>query len=408
MTRGIAIAVIATLAGCGAFDSVPSGAVTQCQVDSLVPGAVKTDILFVVDDSASMLVEQDNLAANFQAFIDELSASAVKNDFQIGVTTTSVDRNVTANGVTTASASFALATNECAAGYPNAGDPYPAGALVAVDAGGRQTASGPGRILLAGSATLAQDFVRNVHVGVCGSGKEQGLRAVKLALSDPLLSGANAGFLRPGAKLAVILVTDDDDCSDPGDGQGHPLVQPGQEGDLCEQNAEPVADFFRFLQGPIGGEVRDVVVTAISSVDPVSLQPALCTVRAPDGSPVGSSESAATRYAQLIGQLGSKAVVASICSASFADTLQQVAGLIASQTLPLSEAPADPALLSVSVSRGAGGTSSCLVAASDADTASADVIYTAPRAGRSPELTFRRACALDPGDQVHVQVLCAR
>lgn len=404
-TRGIAIAALAALSGCGAIDSVPAGAVTECQVETLVPGAVKTDILFVVDDSGSMNVEQDNLAANFQSFIDELSASTAKDEFQIGITTTSVDRNVAGTGgVTTVSSTFAASTNECAVGHPNTGNSYPAGALVAVDASGRQIASGPGRILAAGSATLTQDFIRNIRVGVCGSGKEQGLRAARLALSEPLLSGANAGFLRPGAKLAVIVVSDDDDCSDPGDGQGHPLVQPDQEGATCEQHAESVDDFFQFLEGPIGGEVRDVVVAAIASVDPTSLQPAVCTV--PNRTPAGSSEFGATRYADLIGRLGPKATIASICSASFADTLKQIAGLIASQTIPLSGTPADWRLLDVSVERAGGGATACVV--SDGAGAGADALYIPPGSGRPAQLTFQNACQLDVGDQVHVQVLCAR
>jgi hypothetical protein len=405
VTRYIALSIFAAATGCGAFDSVPSGAVTQCETDAIVPGAVQTDILFVVDDSGSMQVEQDNLAANFQSFIDDLSSSAAKNDFQIGITTTSVDRNTSSGGVVTVSSTFAASTNECAAGHPNTDNSYPAGALVAVDATGRQIESGAGRILASGSPTLAQDFIRNVHVGVCGSGKEQGLRAAKLALSEPLLSGANAGFLRPHAKLAVIVVSDDDDCSDPGDGQGHPLVQPGQEGTTCEQHAESVSDYVQFLQGPIGGEVRDVVVAAIASVDPGTLQPAVCTV--PSG---GTSEFAATRYADIVQRLGSKATIASICSASFADALKQIAGLIASQTVPLSGTPADPSLLAATVTRAGGATTSCPVAVEGADTPDTGAIYTPPdtQQGRSASLTFRGPCTLGQGDEVHIQQLCAR
>ncbi|HEY5677089.1 MAG TPA: hypothetical protein VIR81_09895, partial [Myxococcales bacterium] len=72
-------------------DSVPASAVTRCQTTQVVPAAVSTDILFVVDDSGSMSEEQANLAANLDAFIDTLAASPVQNDFRIGVTNSSVE-----------------------------------------------------------------------------------------------------------------------------------------------------------------------------------------------------------------------------------------------------------------------------------------------------------------------------
>jgi hypothetical protein len=405
MTRGIAIAVLVAIAGCGGCDSVPPDAVTKCQATTIVPRPVKTDILFVVDDSGSMQVEQANLATNFQTFIDRLSKAAVKNEFQIGITTTSIDRNAVVGGVTTLVSTFGP-TCPTGAVSPNAGAQYPAGALVSVDATGHHLTSGGGRILAADSPTLVQDFVRNVHVGVCGSGKEQGLRAARLALSEPLLSGANAGFLRPGAKLAVIIVSDDDDCSDPGDGQGHPLVDPG-ESPACEDKGEKVADFVQFLGGPIGGEVRDVVVAAIASVDPVTLLPAQCTVLNPDGSTAGTSEHAAPRYVDFATSFGTHAALASICNASFADTLQAIAGLIATPTVPLSETPADWRLLAVAVERAGGGTTTCKVGL--AGDATADVIYSPPQQGGTPTLTFKpgNACELQLGDAVQVQLLCA-
>jgi len=403
MTRGNAIAVLVAIAGCAACDTVPQGAVTKCQATTIVPLPVKTDILFVVDDSGSMAVEQANLAANFQAFIDRLSQAAVKNEFQIGITTTSIDRNFSSGGTTTLASTFLPSTIAC---DPYDGNPYPAGALVSIDASGRQLTTGPGRILAADSPTLAQDFVRNVHVGACGSGKEQGLRAAQLALSAPLASGANAGFLRPGAKLAVIIVSDDDDCSDPGDGSGHPLVDPG-EPPACETSGEKISDFVQFLKGPIGGKVRDVVVAAIASVDS-SLQPAQCTVLNPDGSTAGQSEHAAPRYKEFVDSFGADATIASICSASFAQTLQSIAGLIATTTVPLSETPADWRLLAVSVTRAAGGSTVCNVAADGgAGAVAADAIYSPPQQGLPAKLTFQNACTLKLGDSVSVQLLCA-
>ena len=390
MPRRTAIAaLVAALSGCGAFDSVPAGAVTECQVETLVPGAVKTDILFVVDDSGSMAAEQANLATSFDSFIRALAGSAVKDDFQIGVTTSSVDYPRCGDA---SCSSFSIITNYTAG--PASGTPFAAGALVG--AAGHQ-------VLPATSATLIDDFKANVNVGTSGSPKEQGLRAALLAVTDRIADGTNAGFLRPGARLAVIVVTDEDDCSDPAT---PPAVVYPVFGDSCHADEEkaklpPVADYVNALKANLAGEARDVVLAVIAAVDPTTKEPVQ-----PACNPQGDK---ATRYSAFVSGFPGKGLIDDICQADFTATLQQVAGLIASQTLPLSQTPADPALLTVSMARASDGTTtSCNVVASDGDTATADVVYSPPREGRQPELTFQRGCALAPGDEVHVQVLCAR
>lgn len=56
-------------------------------------------------------------------------------------------------------------------------------------------------------------FAEMVAQGVTGSGIEMGLEAAKLALSEPLLSGDNAGFLREEANLSILVVSDEEDSS---------------------------------------------------------------------------------------------------------------------------------------------------------------------------------------------------
>ncbi|HEX7622656.1 MAG TPA: hypothetical protein VF400_03720, partial [Anaeromyxobacteraceae bacterium] len=105
---------------------------------------------------------------------------------------------------------------------------------------------------------------------------------------------------------------------------------------------------------------------------------------------------------------GGHALVDDVCQADFTATLDALAGLIAAQTIPLSEAPADWRLLAVSVARAAGSTAACKVGLEgDASAASADAVYAPPQAGRPASLTFQRGCQLAQGDDVHVQVLCA-
>ena len=107
---------------------MPSEAVTRCDATSVVPAAVKTDILFVIDDSISMGEEQANLRDNLAAFIDALAAAPIANEFQIGITTTSVE----GYGATSTEGQAYLSG-------PAAGTPFPDGTLIAI----RQTAPAP-------------------------------------------------------------------------------------------------------------------------------------------------------------------------------------------------------------------------------------------------------------------------
>ncbi|MCC7386018.1 MAG: hypothetical protein IT384_29490 [Deltaproteobacteria bacterium] len=127
----------------------------------------QADILFIVDDSASMETTQGLLANRLQALFGHLAASKI--EWQIGVTTTSMD---------------ALG---------------PAGALI-----------GTPRILTMGREDL---LASRVQPGTNGSGFEEGLAAAQAAVTQPLISGANAGFLRGDASLTVIILSDEEDQS---------------------------------------------------------------------------------------------------------------------------------------------------------------------------------------------------
>ncbi len=391
---GLWAALLAGMAS-GSCDTVPSRAVTSCELSIASP---KTDILFVVDDSGSMNPIQDNLKASFGAFIDRLAASPVRNDYQIGITTTSVDRVETNNVVYS---TFAPLTNECSP-PPNVGLPFPAGALVSVsgpdDPTQRlQSTTGGTRILSAASLTSAElvaAFQQNVQVGVCGSGKEQGLRAARLAVSDRIDDGANAGFLRPGARLVVVIVSNDDDCSDPKTPPGVPYPA---EGTNCENGSEPVQDFVDFFRGSIAGENRPAMVATIVPLVPAAgggWQPGAC----------GSSEFAGTRYKAFADAFGAQGFLDSVCNASFQDTLVRIASAI-SQEVPLAAEPADWRLLTVSVEKPDGTQIPCRV---DADAGSSpDVVYSPPTSTRPPALDFSGSCTLQAGDRIAVKLLCA-
>ncbi|RLB59079.1 MAG: hypothetical protein DRI34_03050 [Deltaproteobacteria bacterium] len=128
------------------------------------------DVLWVVDNSASMAEEQQALADNFGAFFDYLQDAEA--DFHIGVTSTDIYNP---------------------------------------DHQGRLLGDEP--VIDNDTPDAAAVFAANVNVGTEGKGDEQGLACALLALTEPLLSGDNFGFLRDQAYLFIIFVSDEDDRS---------------------------------------------------------------------------------------------------------------------------------------------------------------------------------------------------
>ncbi|HEY5676742.1 MAG TPA: hypothetical protein VIR81_08155, partial [Myxococcales bacterium] len=388
-------------------DKLPANALVSCQTTQVLPAAVSTDILFVVDDSGSMSEEQANLAANLDAFIDTLVAAPVQNDFRIGVTNSSVEEF---NGGTSYAAG------------PSKGVPYPAGALVAIKNGGAvpgalvydatafaQTGGwGGNRILDKASPTLAADFKVNVRMGLNGSGKEQPFRAARLALSDRLLD-TNQGFLRDGARLAVVFLTDEDDCSDSSDPRA---TSNDQCHDKAVKNATPpildtVDDFAAFLLGPVGGQVRDVTVGAIGGFDPATLVPSCGDPLLCNDTTCSTAFDEADRFAALATALGgTRTQLGSICDASFRNSLVRFATSLAPSSLPLSGVPADFRMLVVTVTRSDGTVKPCRVGL-DAKDPAVDAVYSGPRPPRPAEIGFQNGCKLDLGDKIDVHVVCA-
>ncbi len=125
---------------------------------------VASDVLFVVDDSASMAEEQERLARNFEGFLGALPET--RADYQLGVVTTSVD---------------------------NGAD---AGRLV-------------GGVINAGQADVVDAFRAAVQVGTRGARTERGFQAARLALRNE----RNPGFVRDDARLQVVFLSDEDDQS---------------------------------------------------------------------------------------------------------------------------------------------------------------------------------------------------
>lgn len=214
---------VALLAACGGRTMTIDEVVPQDAGPTPVPRC-DVDLLFVVDDSASMEQEQailaDALPDTLAAFRD---AAHAPRSVQIGVVTTDLG----AGGVT-------LPTCETASGRD--------GVLqtVGADLVGCLRAYPPFLRFLPGAPSSSpdatgQDLRCLTTRGTGGCGFEQPFEAALKALTPSTSAttfmmgtrgqgdGANYGFLRDGSILAIVVLSDEDDCSaaEPG------LFEPG-------------------------------------------------------------------------------------------------------------------------------------------------------------------------------------
>jgi hypothetical protein len=128
-----------------------------------------------------MAEEQETLAQGFVSFVNEMEASGT--DFHVGLITTSFDYSNSERGVLI-------------------GDPP----------------------YLTADSDYVTLFQERALVGTDGSDKEKGLEAAVYAVSPVLTvpGGLNEGFVRKDAHLLVVIVSDEEDCSDGGSLEGQP------------------------------------------------------------------------------------------------------------------------------------------------------------------------------------------
>ncbi len=196
------------------------------------------DILLVVDNSGSMAPYQEKLGQNFESFLTYFVEADI--DYHIAAITTDITTQ---------------------------------------EAGRIQ-----GPVITTETDNADAVFMDIVNVGVQGSGFEMGLEAARLALSEPNISMANAGFLREDASLSLLFVSDEEDSS-----------------------PSPVNVYINDFQNVKGQRDRDIfngsalVVTDLGSCSPEAMD--------------WSSES--VRYVDVADQTGG--VVGNICSDDFAN-----------------------------------------------------------------------------------------
>jgi len=154
----------------GGSDSADTDAVRDVFEQQVVD---ELDIVWVIDNSASMADEQAKLQERASDFIAGIEAAGV--DFHIGVITTDLD------------------------------DLEQAALFV-----------GSPTVITRDTPDYETVFRERLDVGIAGSEQEEGIDAAYSALSEPRRSGPNGGFHREGASLMINYLSDENDCSDRG------------------------------------------------------------------------------------------------------------------------------------------------------------------------------------------------
>ncbi len=359
-----ALAALASCQGCFGCKTSPIDDETllltrSCEAAPPLIEPPKLDILFVIDNSNSMREEQDAVARELTGFIDELKkGGGVPADFNIGVITTTVYQNARIAGMT----------------YYQ---PYPlqSGRLRPVpnyfEDGGFELETTNERLLVGTDPELIPKFARLVRQGVFGSGHETPFEAVRLALLGeladvPIADGGNGGFLRDEARLLIVVLTDEDDCSE---ARRPPTVSVGDNpavADCTEKEMQltPVSEYHRLFTTSLkndDGTPKEIIWTAIAPVG-VGTKAAMAVL---DGNQVRNidcptSNQGGFRMRQMAERFDTTlANLDSICRESFRETLITIAQLASvTQVIEIRNVP-DERLMQFVITRKGGETEVC-------------------------------------------------
>ncbi len=159
------------------------------------------DLLFVIDDSDSMSQEQANLAANFPGFVQVLEGfrtpAGAPIDYRLGVTTTGRDlRLVPPPPLPPIGARTQEGLDGALAYQPSCGMNR--------------------RWIERGDPNVTSTFACVANVGTDGPTVEMPLLMGAWAFTERMTDGTNTGFRRPDALLALVVLTDENDCSQTG------------------------------------------------------------------------------------------------------------------------------------------------------------------------------------------------
>ncbi len=176
----------------------------QGEIKKDIPVSADIDVLFVIDNSVSTEDKQTVFAANFPKFVAALDAFPTgRPNLHIGVVSTTVD--IGAQGFGGCPSPNTVEDGRLQNTARVAGCTPPTGRFLSdiKNTAGTRTTN------YAGTLDTALSCI--ALLGTTGCGFEAPLEAMKRALDGS--RPENSGFLREGAFLAVVILTDEDDCS---------------------------------------------------------------------------------------------------------------------------------------------------------------------------------------------------
>lgn len=368
--RALWVSVLAALAGCpdrsiSELKPAPSSVLSKD-----IPVSADLDILFVIDNSPSTRDKQAVFAANYVNFVARLESFPTRPNLHLGVVTTSVN---IADG--------SLGGSQCHAGNKQDGllqnaalDPLENCAPPTDDRFLSDLTKPDGTRQTNYSGTLASALSCISHVGEAGCGFEAPLEAMKRALDGT--RPENQGFVRDGAYLAVVILTDEDDCS--GDprlfaqgtgGDDFRCTQPAYSCDKgisattpatysgCEirrdtllRDPQQYVNFLTSLKGPghvvvalIGGDPSTTITTGElkfgSSTQAMALQPSCrATIN-------GSSAFArpANRLEDFRTSFGALGLFATVCQSDYGQAVADIGTLLFQAISPCLQGKVDMA-----------------------------------------------------------------
>lgn len=313
------LAILVATTGCEKTDrsfSLAQGSQTLKTTATYVPR--KIDILWVVDNSNSMLSSQQNLTNNFSGFISRFQSLSF--DFKMGFTGTDAYKSK-------------YSTNTVGSAGYDAGLPTPTDLIRLRDGRlvGRYVESGTGNLInvaathsgssildnTMSASSITSNFVTNASQYFHGSGDERAFESMK----DVLSSSENTGFNRSGAYFAVIVISDEDDFSSKSskylstqtDASGNPGVQD----DYNSPSLQPLSIYKDYLDTLVGAGSYSVnVIAALDSACVTALQSG-------DGI---TGRKVGTRYMQMADLTGGEKV--SLCDPNFANALKLISDKI--------------------------------------------------------------------------------
>jgi hypothetical protein len=233
--------------------------------------------------------EQASLRAAFPMFLQVIQDYTTQNgahlDFHIGITTTDHGGLVSLHD----DGQF-IDQNRSPADFPWI--PYPCNFP-----GGR-------KYLQSGDPDITALFACAASIGTGGSGFEMELEGARLALTDRIHgpNPTNAGFLREDALLAIVMLTDENDCSTPAEPTGTP-------DSYCSGTLEPTHNYVTAFDAVKGGE-RGRWATAIIAIPPGA------------GSCAGVGSSENVRLKAFADEVGANAVFSNLCTGNMPQALK--------------------------------------------------------------------------------------